>query len=142
MCPDRTRRGCHAFIPPDGRCSPSVGGDSDKLTAPSCQVDCLTCGPELGSHPYQVSEGIRLHLLHDLPSMCLYCDLANAELATNLFVQQPGNYQRHKLPFARGERRVTVPEFLYLRFVAENCAAAFKGLSDGAQQYLVIKRFR
>src|SRR5208283_163617 len=42
-------------------------------------------------------------ILHGLPSMRFHCDLADAELATNLFVQQAGNDQRHNLPLARGE---------------------------------------
>jgi hypothetical protein len=47
--------------------------------------------------------------------VCLYRGLADVELATDLFIQQAGDYQRHDLPFARGKRRVTVPERPYLR---------------------------
>jgi hypothetical protein len=32
----------------------------------------------------------------------LYRDLADVELATDLFIQQAGGYQGHDLPFARG----------------------------------------
>jgi hypothetical protein len=56
---------------------------------PSSQVNCLIRGLEFGRHPHQVSERIRLHFLHDLPTVCLYRDLADAQLATNLFIQQP-----------------------------------------------------
>ena len=52
----------------------------------SRQVNRLTCGPQLGRHPYQVSEGIGLHLLHHLATVCLNRDLADAELASDLFV--------------------------------------------------------
>ena len=75
------------------------------------QVKRLSRRPEFVSHPDQVSEGICLHLLHDLPSMRFSCDLANAELATNLFVQQAGNYQCHNLPFTGCELHLTFAKF-------------------------------
>jgi hypothetical protein len=56
---------------------------------PSSQVNRLTRGPKFASHPHQVGERIRFHFLHDLPTMCLYRDLADTELAANLFIQQP-----------------------------------------------------
>jgi len=59
-------------------------------------------------------ERVSLHLSHHLTSVRLYCDLADVELATDLFIQQAGGYQRHDLPFPRRERRVTVPERPYL----------------------------
>jgi hypothetical protein len=60
-------------------------------TRRSCQVNCLVRGPEAGSHSHQLGEGIRLHLLHHLPTMCLYRDLANAEFAADLLVQLAGH---------------------------------------------------
>ena len=71
--------------------------------------------------------------------MCLYRDLADVGLATDLFIQQAGDYQRHDLPFARGERRVTVPERPYLRLASKCSGAALDGLPDGAQQHVVAK---
>jgi hypothetical protein len=68
--------------------------DSEKQTAKSRDLTCRVRGPELSSHPYKLSEGIRLHLLHRLPPMCLYCDLANAELVANLFIQYTADEQR------------------------------------------------
>ena len=57
--------------------------------------DAETCG-----HCHQVGEGVRLHFSHHLASMCLHRDLADAELATDLFIQQAADNQRHDLPFA------------------------------------------
>src|SRR5215831_414671 len=37
---------------------------------PIRQVSCLRCGSELSGHLNQVGEGIRLHLLLDLPTVC------------------------------------------------------------------------
>jgi len=42
---------------------------------------------------HQIGERIGLHLAHDLASMCLHGDLADAEFATDLFVQPPRNDQ-------------------------------------------------
>src|SRR6266481_6462995 len=69
-----------------------------------------TCKAESRGHCHQIGERVSLHLSHHLTPVCLYCDLADVELATDLFIQQAGGYQRHDLPFARSERRVTVPE--------------------------------
>lgn len=58
---------------------------------------------KLGGHFNQGGKGVRFHLLHYLSPMRFHCDLADAEFATNLFIQQAGNDQRHNLAFARGE---------------------------------------
>jgi len=81
------------------------------------------CEAESRGHSYQVGQRIRLHLFHNLTSVCLHRDLADAELATDLFIQQAGDHQCHDLPFARGERRVTVAKRLYLR-LATKCSVA------------------
>ena len=59
---------------------------------------------ESRGHCHKVGEKIGLHLSHHLTSVCLYLyrDLADVELATDLFIQQAGGYQGHDLPFARG----------------------------------------
>jgi len=43
------------------------------------------------------------HLLHHLASVCLHRDLADAEVAADLFIQQTGDDQRHDLALARSE---------------------------------------
>ena len=49
------------------------------------------CEAESRGHNHQVGEFIfRL----------AYCDLADAEFATDLFIPQAGDHQRHDLPFA------------------------------------------
>jgi len=60
-------------------------------------------GAEFRRHVHQVGEGGSLHLSHHVASMCLHRYLADAELATHLFVQQAGDHQRHDLPFATTE---------------------------------------
>src|SRR5438132_492022 len=72
----------------------------------------------------------------------LYCDLAVVELATDLFIQQAGGYQHHDLPFARSERRVTVPERPYLRLATKCGLAALDGVSDGTQQHIIAEWLR
>ena len=52
-------------------------------------------------------------------------DLADAELAADLLIQQTGDDQRHDLPFAMAEGCVTVPERPYLRLVIK-CSAALQ----------------
>jgi hypothetical protein len=69
----------------------------------------------------------------------LHCDLANAKVTTDLFIQQPGDDQRHDHSFAKSECRVAVPEFLHLRLPDECKPASFQGLLDARQQYVVIE---
>src|SRR6266404_4631231 len=52
-----------------------------------------TCKAESRGHCHQIGERVSLHLSHHLTSVCLYCDLADVELATDLFIQQAGGYQ-------------------------------------------------
>src|SRR5437879_4257014 len=101
-----------------------------------------TCKAESRCHCNQIGESVSLHLSHHLPPVCLYCDLADVELATDLFIQQAGGYQRHDLPFAMSERRVTVPERPYLRLATKCGLAALDGVSDGTQQNVIAEWLR
>src|SRR5258708_24060334 len=74
--------------------------------------------------------------------MCLCRDLADVELATNLFIQQTGGYHGHNLPFAMRERLVTVPERACLCFTTKCGLAALDGVSDGTQQHFVAEWLR
>src|SRR6266481_3086897 len=98
-----------------------------------------TCKAESRGHCHQIGERVSLHLSHHLTPVCLYCDLADVELATDLFIQQAGGYQRHDLPFARSERRVTVPERPYLR-LATKCGRAASYLTFLFQASMVSIR--
>src|SRR5207253_5797000 len=101
-----------------------------------------TCKAESRGHCHQIGERVSLHLSHHLTPVCLHCDLADVELATDLFIQQAGGYQRHDLPFARSERRVTVPEHPYLRLATKCGLAALDGVSDGTQQHIIAEWLR
>src|ERR1700683_3300601 len=94
------------------------------------------------SHSYKVGKRIGLHLWHPLASVCLHRYLANAELATNLFIQQARNHQRHNLPFALRKRLVTVAEHPHLGFVTERGATAVEGCTNGPQQDVIAKGLR
>ena len=118
------------------------GAASHRMTFWSGHVSCPAPRPKFRSHPHQVSEGIRLHLLHDLPSMRFHCDLADAELAADLFIQHAGDDQCHHFAFARSKGSVLISEFLHLHVARESKTAAFKGLPDRTQQHLVVERFR
>jgi len=52
----------------------------------SRQVNHGTRALELGSHPHQVSKGVGFHFLHNLSTMCLHCDLTDAERSADLFI--------------------------------------------------------
>src|SRR5580698_7448563 len=83
-------------------------------------------------HIDQIREGVGLHLSHHLAAMCFDRNFADVELATHLFIQEARDYQPHDLPFARGERRVTVSKRPHLRVPSKSSAAALDGLPDGA----------
>src|SRR5438309_3179690 len=101
-----------------------------------------TCKAESRGHCHQIGERVSLHFSHHLTSVCLYCDLADVELSIDLFIQQAGGYQRHDLPFARSERRVTVPEGPQLGLATECGLAALDGVSDGTQQNVIAEWLR
>ena len=61
-------------------------------------------------------------------------NLADADLASDLFIRRAGDHQRHDLTFARSERCVTVAERLYLSLVTKRSVATLDGVPDGAQQ--------
>src|SRR2546423_1572684 len=93
-------------------------------------------------HFHQVGERVGFHLLHHLAPVRLHRDLANPELETDLLIQQAGDYQRHDLLFARGERCITVAQGMYLRLVTKCGAASLNGMPDRPQQHLVVERLR
>src|SRR5262249_50506380 len=74
-------------------------------------------------------------------SVCLHRSLTDPELVTDLFIQQAGGHQRHDLPFATAERRVTVPEHLDLRPLTKCSAAALDGVLYSAEQHIVVEWF-
>src|SRR5580704_6180592 len=100
------------------------------------------CEAESRGHSHQVSQRAGLHFSHHLPTVSLHGDLADAELATDLLIQQAGDDQRHDFPFAAAERRVTIPQRPYLRLVSKCSLAALDGVPDGAQQHVVPEWLR
>jgi hypothetical protein len=46
---------------------------------------------QLGGQFYKRGERIGFHLLHDLCAVRFHCNLADAEFAANLFIQQSGD---------------------------------------------------
>lgn len=94
-------RNCDRTRQPAGRDFPGVAylgwreadwpgsvAELSRAELPSSQVNWRARRPEFTRHPHQVGEGIRFHFLHDLPTVCFYCDFADTELAANLFIQQ------------------------------------------------------
>ena len=86
------------------------------------------CEAESRGDIHQVGERLGLHLSHHLASVCLHRDLADAEFATDLFIQQARDHQRHDLPFAAAEQCVTFPKRAYLGLVIK-CGLAAQGKS-------------
>src|SRR5438552_15611611 len=86
-----------------------------------------TCKAASRGHCHQIGERVSLHLSHHLTPVCHYCDLTDLQLATDLFIQHAGGYQRHVMPFARSERRVTVPDRPYLHRASKSVLAALDG---------------
>ena len=62
-----------------------------------------SCEVESRSQIHKVGKRTCFHLSHHLAPVRLHCNLADIELATDLFIQHAGGYQRHYLPFATGE---------------------------------------
>lgn len=54
-------------------------------------------------HSDKFGEGISVHLAHHLATVCLDGDLADSQLAPNLFVQSAGYDARHHLSLATTE---------------------------------------
>ena len=99
------------------------------------------CRVEAGTYLYELGKRAGLHLSHHLSSMRLHGDLADFKLAAYLFVQHAGDYQRHDLPFARGERGVAILKHPHFRLLTERHATALNGIPDGAQQRVVTEWF-
>ena len=49
------------------------------------------CDLESSGHFHQICYGLGFHLLHYLAPVCFHCDLADAELTTDLLIQQTGH---------------------------------------------------
>ena len=51
-------------------------------------------------HRHKARKGAGVHLAHHLTAVRLHRDLADAEFAAHLLIQQTGDDQRHHLPLA------------------------------------------
>src|SRR5436305_9725509 len=93
-------------VPPHGSGPPNF--PHREITAKvlrSVPTSCFrhTWESEPRGHLHQLSEGVRLHLLHHFAAVCLHRDLAYAEFPADLFIQETGNHQRHHLPLTMCE---------------------------------------
>jgi hypothetical protein len=59
---------------------------------------------KLPGHIHQVNEGGGVHLFHDPASMCLYGNLTDIKLESDLLVHQPFYDESHDLALALGQR--------------------------------------
>ena len=59
---------------------------------------------ELISDSHKVGEGLGAHPGHHLLAVRFHRGLARAQLARDLFVEQPGHHPRHHVPLPRSER--------------------------------------
>ena len=118
----------------------------DLTAAYDCRTDYRECREvlsydELAGHPHQIGQRTCLHLLHDLPTMCFYRDLANSKFSANLFIQHAGNHQHHDLPFPARQQFVAIAKFANAGFAIQSHSAALQVFADGAPQDIVSKRF-
>ena len=74
-------------------------------------------------HVHQLRQRSRLHLAHHATAVRLYCDLADAEITADLFVELTAHHQRHHLTLAKSEGFVAVPQDLQIHFLIEEGAA-------------------
>ena len=77
---------------------------------------------------------------HDPPSMRFDCDLADAELISNLFVQETRHHQRENLALTVAERGEASLESPRLGLLLENGAASLERVADGSHQPTVAHR--
>src|SRR3954471_18293649 len=88
---------------------------------------------ESRGHADQRGQRVRLHLAHDLASMRLHGDLADAEFSRNLLIQQPQYHKRHDLTFARGEAGVRGLQYPHLRGPTEGHTTPLDASTDCVQ---------
>src|SRR5258706_14646693 len=80
------------------------------------------------------------HLAHHARPVRLHRDLADAELETDLLVQQPQHHERHDLALAWRKRCMAFAQGTYLGLMNEHGAAAVDGLADGGKQLGFVER--
>src|SRR3954470_15292171 len=97
---------------------------------------------ESRGHADQRGQRIRLHLAHDLASMRLHGDLADAEFSRNLLIQQSQDHEGHDLTFARGQGGVRGAQHPHLRGMTEGDPTPLDGVRDRLQHGLVFQRLR
>ena len=81
-----------------------------------------------------------LHLPHHLAAMRLDGDLADAELAADLLVQEAGHDQDHHLALAWRQRPVALVQLHQPGLALQDVPAAFERTLDGVDQRLVTPR--
>ena len=80
-----------------------IGSASARVTTPGERLlEDEWVKTDLIDHSYEVRNGARLHLTHHLAAVCLYRDLADAEIARDLLIEAALDDLRHDLSFALG----------------------------------------
>ena len=79
---------------------------------PDCERQLESCG-----HPHEIGQRIGFHLPHHLTALGFHGNLARAELAADLLVQQAGHHETHHLALTRRERLVAAAERLQFHVV-------------------------
>src|SRR5580658_3496193 len=70
----------------------------------------LAPNTKLIRHSHEIGERARLHLSHQVYSMDLDRDLADAEIRRDAFIAHPRAHERHDLPLSGGQGLVEFPQ--------------------------------
>src|SRR5688572_19267835 len=97
---------------------------------------------ECRRHVHQIGKRVGPHLSHHLPSVSLHGDLADAELPRDLFVQAPGDHQRHDFALAAAQGRVPLAKLAHVRGKTGGGSASLDRVINGAQQLVADEWLR
>src|ERR1700688_4726781 len=92
-------------------------------------------------HSDQFSQGLSLHLTHDMPALDLHSDFARSQFISYLLIQPARNHQAHDLALACRQRFVALSQFAEFTFLLPGNSVAIQRLLDRIQQVLVPKGF-
>lgn len=98
------------------------------------------CEAEVIRHPDEIGDGVGAHLPHGLPAMDLYGDFTEADLGSDLFVEEPSRHERHHLAFAWRKCGKTFLKIDFRRLLKQAGAIDFKCLPDCIEKILLPER--
>src|SRR5580704_15823926 len=81
------------------------------------------------------------HLFHYMSAVCLYGQFADAELGSDLFVEQAGDNHTKNFPLPGAQRVKGLPKFCYFRPLLASGAVAGDRSLNRLQQILATERF-